>query len=283
MAVVLVDSLNIMFIEFHIACSKLHEEGKILDKENFPFYAHLLFNKINSLFATYGKLIFCFEGKNSIGWRRSIYPEYKANRKDAQDNEEFKIVKNFIPKFHEVLNYYPCKQIEVENSEADDVIFSLSKKYKDDKVIIVSTDGDFVQIINLFGENVEVYNPVKRIFAKKNEHLIEEKAICGDTSDNIPGLFRVGPKTFEKMIASPIEWNKVMSKGNNKTIFENFKKIVDLREFPEDISKQIVDKESQTEYNSFQPENIELFFWELRLKDQLKRWTSTIEEIRRAI
>lgn len=281
--VTLIDTLNIIFIEYHIARKKLHDEGKVLDEENLPFYAHLLFNKLNSLFSIYGKLIFAWEGKNSLGWRRSIFPDYKGNRKQQKNEDEYKVLKSFFPKIQEVLGYYPCKQIETQNAEADDVIYILSEKYQDSGITIISTDGDLTQIKNFFGDKIEIYNPIRRTYAKNRPYIIEEKAICGDASDNIPGLYRIGPKTFEKMLKDPVQSKKIMSKGNNKQIYESFKKIVDLRKFPEDIHKQILDKEGKIPYNEFQPENIEMFFWDNKLKQQLDRWGNVRENINIAI
>ena len=281
--VTLIDTLNIIFIEYHIARKKLHDEGKLLDEENLPFYAHVLFSKLNNLFSTYGNLIFCWEGKNSLGWRRSIFPDYKMNRKEQKNEEEYKTLKSFFPKIQEALNYYPCKQIESKNAEADDIIYILSKKYKDEGVTIISTDGDLTQIRNFFGKNIEIYNPVRKTYAKEKPNIIEEKAICGDSSDNIPGLYRVGPKTFEKMLEDSTQFTKVLSKNNNKQLFESFKKIIDLREYPKETHEDILKIEGSIEYNKFKPENIEMFFWENKLKQLLDRWVFSKEEINIAL
>jgi len=281
--VTLIDTLNVIFIEYHIARKILHDKGKLLDEENLPFYAHVLFSKINKLFATYGRIIWCWEGKNSLGWRRNIFPDYKMNRKGQKNEEEYKTLKSFFPKIQEVLKYYPCKQIESENAEADDIIYILAKKYQNDGVTIISTDGDLTQIRNFFGKNIEIYNPVRKTYAKEKPYIIEEKAICGDPSDNIPGLYRVGPKTFEKMLIDPAQHKKIMANENNKQIYENFKKIVDLREFPKEYHFDILKKEEEVEYNIFQPENIEMFFWDNALKQQLDRWSDSKEDINIAL
>jgi len=244
--IVLVDTMNVIFIEFHVACKLLKDEGKTLDEENLPFYAHLLFNKLNNFFSTYGNIIFCWEGYHSLDWRRSIYPDYKRNREGMKSQDEFKVLKSFLPKIEEVLNYYPCKQIRVDEAEADDVIYSLAKKYSAiDDVIIISTDGDLVQIRNSFVNEVEIYNPIRRSFAKENKFLIEEKAICGDRSDNIPGLYRVGVKTFEKMISDATMYKKIMDKGDNREIYKRFKIIIDLSQFPKNFQQKMVKSGSE--------------------------------------
>jgi len=278
---VLVDMLNIIFIEYHVARRKLHDEGKVLDEENLPFYAHLLFNKMNSIFQTYGELEICWEGKKSLDFRRSIYPEYKRNREKNKTEDEYQILKSFIPKIEEVLNYYPCRQYKIENAEGDDLMYSLCKTFVEDydeKVIVLSTDGDLVQFQNFWEDKVSVYNPIKRSFATTKPNILLEKAIVGDSSDNIPGLFRVGIKTLEKMLDDKNKYNEIINKGNNKELFTMFTKIVDLRKAPENILIEIKELVKKP-YNVFQDGEIELFFWESKLQDNIKRWMFVKDEI----
>lgn len=281
---VLIDMLNIIFIEFHVAKKKLHDEGKMLDEENLPFYAHLLFNKLNFLFQTYGELEICWEGKQSLEWRRSIYPEYKRNRDKSKSEDEYLTLKSFIPKIEEVLNYYPCRQYKVDEAEGDDLMYSLSKHFSEqnEKVLVLSSDGDLVQFQNFWPDNVEVYNPIRRQFAKIKPNILKEKAICGDASDNIPGLFRIGPKTFEKMLDDNNKWNEIINKGSNKSIYEMFNTIIDLRKAPKSISQK-VNSLVLKDYNSFKPGKIELFFWENKLKNNIERWGKVQTEIWKVI
>jgi len=268
---VLLDAMNVVFVSFYATKSELFKQGIIeFKEENVPFFFHFLFNKIHTYFSDFGKLDICWDGKNSLEWRRSIFPEYKRNRDKRKEDPSYKTLISIIPKIQEGLKLYPCRQIEVEKAEADDVIFALSEKYSDEDVLIISGDGDLVQIMDFFGDNIEQYHPIKRKYLEPVEYLIEKKAIIGDVSDNIPGLFRIGPKTFDKMKASQSLWNQIMSKANNRSIFESFKRIVDLRDFP--FKQDILEKEKDILYNNFVPDQIELFFWENRLKDLLMRW-----------
>jgi len=98
-----------------------------------------------------------------------------------------------------------------------------------------------------------------------------EKAICGDTSDHIPGLYRVGPKTLEKMLVDKTLWNKKMA-GGNQEIYESFLKIVDLSVFPEEKHEEAVKQFYEKDYNLFDPNQIELFYYENKMQDHLGRW-----------
>lgn len=264
---VLVDTLNIIFIMFHMTNKKLRDEGKEFDEKSKPFFYHMLFQKLNFLFQTYGQLIFCWEGKKSLEWRRSIYPEYKKNR---VANDSIQYLKTLFPEIKEILKYYPTKQIEVDEAEADDVIYVLCKKYQGKDITVLTTDKDISQIRNYF-PNITIYNPIHRKEIIPSKYIVEEKSIIGDSSDNIPGLYRIGKKTFEKMLENKELFNKKIS-GENKRIFEAFKKIIDLRKFPKDLQQKIIDKDEQESYNEYKPDEIEDFFYENRMVSMLNRW-----------
>lgn len=145
--------------------------------------------------------------------RRRLYPEYKQNRKPARMNRFYD---DIIPDTDENKDYQiraiitllrslPVYQLYVENCEADDVIGYLCKLYRDETKIIVSSDKDYYQLLN---ENTKVFRPGKKTFVKEKD-VIEEydihprnfcvaKAFCGDNSDNVPGVPRVGFKTLAK-------------------------------------------------------------------------------------
>lgn len=269
---VLIDGMNIVFIEYNIARKKLHDEGKELNEENIGMFYHLIINKFNSIFATHSNPIICWEGKNSSGYRKSIYPGYKENRKKQRNEEEYKILKNTFQTIKHILSMYPCKQLEIPEVEGDDIIFALCEKFQnEDKVIVLSSDGDFAQLGNHFS-NVMVYDPIRRREIEPKKNIAAQKAVVGDASDGIPGLYRVGVKTFEKMLQDQAEWDKVMSKENNKKLFETFLSIIDLSKFPKEKHEEIRKVEEETYYNNFDPDAIEAFFWKYKLKDLLNRW-----------
>ena len=146
--------------------------------------------------------------------RRKIFPEYKANRKpakmnrfygddipDTEDNKNMQI-KMLI----ELLKWVPVRQIYVDDCEADDVIGYMCKKiYPDQDKIILSSDKDFYQLLD---DKTKIYRPGKRVFVNEQDVISEynispknfcvAKAFCGDNSDNINGVARVGFKTLAK-------------------------------------------------------------------------------------
>lgn len=271
--VVLVDHMNFLFISFHAARRELEKRGITeFTEEHIGFFYHTLFNKYNHLFKTYGKAILCHEGKDSLKYRREIFPEYKRNRDASKKDDSYLTLKSTFESIEDVLSNYPCKQIKVDGTEADDVMYILTKKYPDlgEDVTVVSTDGDMVQLLD-YSHKISVYNSIKSIFVDKKERVIDYKAIVGDPSDGIPGLYRVGKKTFEKMLLDKKLWNEKMKGGNYET-YQKFLKIIDLSKYPSEIHDRILKEESETEYSDFDIGKIEYFFFENTMQDHIMRW-----------
>ena len=145
-------------------------------------------------------LVFDAKGKN---FRHKIYSEYKANR-SAMPPE---LIEQ-IPKLYEILDYMGYPPIIINDVEADDVIGTLSNKFKTvPEVKIFSGDKDFAQLVN---DKVTIINPitleimdvkgVKKKFGVGPKNIIDYLALVGDKSDNIPGVPGVGGKTASKLI-----------------------------------------------------------------------------------
>lgn len=154
-----------------------------------------------------------WEGGGSLR-RRALYKEYKMNRKapklnrfyeddipESNDNRKHQI---FV--LLELLKCLPVCQLYTPDCEGDDVIAYLccNKLLNRDKVI-ASSDKDMYQLLN---ERTRVYSLHKKLYVTQ-EDVLEEfrvtsqnfaiaKALCGDTSDNIPGIKGMGFKTLAK-------------------------------------------------------------------------------------
>ena len=120
-----------------------------------------------------------------------------------------------IPKVSELVEAMAIEQVRVSGVEADDIIGTLTRRSvreKGFKVSIASPDKDFCQLLN---ENVRMLRPggggqfsafTSREFAKTHEELIRPEqfvdflALVGDSSDNVPGVEGVGPKTARKLL-----------------------------------------------------------------------------------
>ena len=276
----ILDYMNYVYICFHMAVKEITSRtgNTEITEEDLPFYYHVFFNKLNSVFKTYGNIIICNEGKDSLSWRREIFPEYKRNRDKTKNENNYKIFKNTFSVIEKVLESYPTKIIKVEGAEADDCIFAISiyLANKGEDVTVLSSDGDLKQIMN-HADSVRIYNPVRNKFSEKNDLIVEEKAIVGDASDNIPGISRVGIKTFEKMMNDRKLFNEKIN-GDNKILYEKFKKIVDLSRFPKEKHEDAI-KQLEKNWNDFDIQSIEHFYFENKLQDHLLRWGKESSEI----
>lgn len=143
--------------------------------------------------------------KSKKTFRAEIFSDYKANRDKIPDElaAQFPLMKNFC----EVLG---LKTVDAEGFEADDVIGTLATQAAEVfSVEIVTGDRDALQLINSSTKvllnkntNVEVYDEEK-FFAEygfEPKKLVDFKGLSGDSSDNIPGVTGIGPKTATKLI-----------------------------------------------------------------------------------
>ena len=138
-------------------------------------------------------------------FRNDLYEDYKANRPEAPED----LVPQF-PLIREAVEAFSVPSIELEGYEADDIIATLTKKAREKgfKVTIVSSDKDLMQLVD--DDVVTLLDPMKsrRIgpdevrekFGVGPEKVIEVQALCGDASDNVPGVPGIGPKTAAQLI-----------------------------------------------------------------------------------
>lgn len=263
--------MNVVFIEFHMTKRELKNQGKEeFTKEDIPFFFHNFFTFFNKITREYDDVVGCWEGNRSLDWRRSIFPDYKRNRDVKKNENEYKLLMSLIPEIRECLDSYSIKQLAVDGAEGDDLMFTLAMHY-DGEHTLITTDKDLTQIL-IHKPKVAVYNPIKKTYAKVNKNIVEEKAIIGDRADNIGGLYRIGPKTFEKMMEDRSLYNSVMCKGENKEVFKQFLKIIDLRNIPNELKERIIKANEETPYNTFRKDKIEEFYFKYKLKELLMYW-----------
>ena len=138
-------------------------------------------------------------------FRTEIYPEYKGGREKTPD--ELIAQMAMLEEFAKAMG---IKTLSAPNYEADDIIGTLAAQASADFLVdIVTGDRDAFQLINkntrvLFVKNtsVEIYDEEKFIaeFGFEPPLLVDYKGLCGDSSDNIPGVAGVGPKTATKLL-----------------------------------------------------------------------------------
>lgn len=158
-----------------------------------------------------------FDGAGSTTNRKNILSEYKSGREDQRvtnwevfdslDDEHDSKVDQIVRVIH-YLKTLPVKTVILDKVEADDIIAYLCDKlpnHPDDKVFIVSSDKDFLQLVN---KNVIVYRPMEKkyyteeVFKAKYkmspQNFILHKTLLGDASDKIKGVKGLGEKGLLK-------------------------------------------------------------------------------------
>src|SRR3989338_3847156 len=137
-------------------------------------------------------------------FRDELYPAYKATRKEMPNE----LIQQIEP-IHNIIRAMGLPLIMIEGVEADDVIGTLTKKSTaaNKKSIVSTGDKDLAQLVN---HHVTLINTmtntildtkgVKEKFGVSPEQIIDYLTLVGDTSDNIPGVPQVGPKTAAKWL-----------------------------------------------------------------------------------
>jgi len=139
-------------------------------------------------------------------FRRELYAEYKANRPPAPPD-----LKKQMGRVREIADAYAIPCYEREGSEADDVIATLTRAARKHghRVVIVSADKDLLQLV---GDGVVMLDTMrgttfgpKETFDKMGvfPHQVRDfLALTGDSSDNVPGVPSVGPKTASELLGT---------------------------------------------------------------------------------
>mgnify|MGYP001186928902 FL=1 len=223
---------------------------------------HGVINMINKLIKTYEpkylSVIFDPKGKT---FRHDIYKEYKANRKPMpiELSEQVPPLINFIKALG-------ISVLQVPDVEADDVIATLATKLssKKNQVIISSGDKDLAQLvtqytvlINSMDDKVLDEAGVKEKFGVLPNQILDYLMLVGDTSDNIPGVQKVGPKKAAELLLKYKSIDGIFTKieeitgklkenlSNYKNFIETSKKLIQLK----------VDVDVDTEINKYKISN----------------------------
>ncbi|MGA8756718.1 MAG: DNA polymerase I [Stellaceae bacterium] len=139
-------------------------------------------------------------------FRNRIYTDYKANRREMPDD-----LRPQLEHVRRAAAAFDICQIEMPDFEADDLIATYARHAVDAgaKVTILSSDKDLMQLV---GDDVKMRDPmtdrpigeaeVREKFGVGPDKVIEVQALCGDSTDNVPGVPGIGVKTAAELINS---------------------------------------------------------------------------------
>jgi len=222
---------------------------------------HLILNiirtHVKNFKEEYGEVVLCCDNRKY--WRKEYFPFYKAGRKKSREksNLDWQLIFTMLDKFKkELRESFPYKVIDVENAEADDIIGTLAPRHSvHGKVLIISSDGDFIQLQKY--KNVKQYNPIQKKFIKSVNPVLElkEKIIKGDKGDGIPNILSPSDCFVRDLRQKPITkgvLEKLMTEDHSKwdensTIgFSRNQMLIDLNMIPSDLKEKIINTYEET-------------------------------------
>jgi DNA polymerase-1 len=284
---ILIDGNNIAYRAFYALPQTIATSAGIMTNAVYGFTTMVL-KLIEDNKPEY--IIAAFDSKAPT-FRHELFKEYKAQRIKMPDE----LILQF-PLIKEVLETLNIKCIEYEGFEADDIIASLTSKLKDDfgEILVVSGDKDILQLV---GGNIKVMALKKGMtdtVTYDKEGVIEKLgvtperikdllALMGDSSDNIPGIKGIGPKSalellvkFESIEGIYEHLDDLKNDRVRNLLFENKKNAFDSRKLTElvmDLNLDICELLSKKlqEVNFTEVEKIFTSLEFRTLKDRMKK------------
>jgi len=212
--VVLVDGSSYLFRAYHALPQLVSSKGQATGAIKG------VISMIRKLIAEYPDshiaVVFDAKGKS---FRNEIYKDYKANRPPMPDE-----LRSQIEPIHNIIQLMGLPILVVDHVEADDVIGTLATQATAKKMDVLVSTGDkdmaqlvtpHVTLINTMTDTLMDGPGVEEKFGVRADQIIDYLALVGDTSDNIPGVPKCGPKTAVKWLQAFESLNGVMANAES--------------------------------------------------------------------
>ena len=217
----LVDGNNLFKIGFHGVKDYYHNGRHIGAIWHFVNTLRKFIEESN-----FDKVVVFWDGNENSVARKTIYPQYKENRRDL-DNPFKEESSNYQKeRIKQYLEETFVRQINVEKNEADDLMAYYCQISINEHKTIFSSDKDLTQLIS---ENVTIYSPSTRQYYKNGDkiriydyefphyNIKTYKILSGDKSDNIDGIYYLGEKTlvklFPEILEKPISFTDILNRA----------------------------------------------------------------------
>lgn len=219
------------------------------------------------------KCFFVLEGHPQF--RYDLFADYKANRIIKQaakqgDVDKFQAAKNEIVR---LLQHLPITVVRASNYEADDVIATLCDNMKEEELTVISSDTDFIQLLQRDYKHITVYNAIKKAAMEAPEYpYVAWKCLNGDKADNIPGLLK--PKKAMAAVNDPELFKKFMEVEENKANFNINRQLIEFRNVPEE---EIIIKEGIKDFGLLKQEFANMKFESIINDNSWAKYKSTFD------
>lgn len=223
-------------------------------------------------------------------FRHEIFSEYKGTRKPMPDE-----LREQVPVMKEVLAAMGIAMREKAGLEADDILGTFAKRAEKEglEVTLLSGDRDLLQIASehikisipkTFRGKTEIFNyyakDVEAEYKVTPLQFIELKALMGDTSDNIPGVPKIGPKTAEELMAAYGSLDSIyehVEEISKKSVKETLKANRELADLSKVLATINIDADIDTSLDAVKLGNIYTaeaysLFQELSFRNMLSRF-----------
>ena len=200
----LIDGNSMLFRAYYATSFKMMMRTSSGIPTNAVFAFNNMLNKVLNLVKP--KYVVVAFDKAKHTFRHDLYPEYKGGRKETPEDliPQFKLIRDYLDAYNII--YY-----EFDDIEADDIIGTLSKKFKDTKVNILSSDKDLLQLIDettncimmkkgITDIDVIDTDKLKIDMNVRPDQIIDLKSLMGDSADNIKGVPGIGAKTADMLL-----------------------------------------------------------------------------------
>ena len=210
---VLVDGSSYLFRAYHALPLLTNSKGEYTNA--ILGVTNMLKKLVETYPEAYFGVIFDAPGKT---FRNDMYPEYKANRASMPDE-----LREQIKPLHQLIKAMGLPLVMEPGVEADDVIGTLAKQAEEEdlNVVISTGDKDIAQLVTNKTSLINTMNNqwldeegVKEKFGVPPDMIIDYLALMGDTSDNIPGVPKVGPKTAAKWLNAYGSLDEIIAKAD---------------------------------------------------------------------
>lgn len=202
----IIDGSNLLFqMFFGMPARIINKDGKAI--QGALGFVGAMLKIIRMLEPTHIVALFDGEHEND---RAELNTDYKANRPGFKDVPEEDNPFSQLPDIYDALDFLRIRHTETTDCETDDVVASYALSFGVIMQIVISSfDSDFFQLIT---DNVSVlrYRGEKTVICDKNyiqdkfgilpSQYVDFKSLTGDSSDNIKGADKVGPKTAAELI-----------------------------------------------------------------------------------
>ena len=252
------------------------------------FVRHAVLNTIrmyhHKFTEEYGDLVVCCDASDN--WRKDAFKYYKAQRKTTRDKSDFdwsELFRLLHMVREEIAENFPYKVVYIDKAEADDIIATLIlNKDKEEPVLILSSDKDFIQLQKY--KNVNQYSPLKKNFLDTDnpENFLREHILRGDVSDGVPNFLSSDDTFVTDKRQTPLSKKKVsvwselepdvFCQGEQLRNYRRNEMLIDLTKIPEWLQTNIV-----VEYDK-QPEVGRTKLFNYFVKHKLKNLMEHINE-----